>query len=725
MREIMERNELDARRRRQLHLHAHRRPRRRVPGGRRARHRASTSVPLLCAREIPVPGALPRVIRVLMHYYADEGHEAAARVPRRGARAARRPRRARSSLRPWPSSSPQRVAPHPRLPGRRRLRAARGRRAAGLQRVARPAAARRSSRRSQRALTGAQPLPGPDERARCARRSATATACPPTRIAIGNGSCDILLAAGEALLEPGRRARLRVAVVQRLPAPRRPRRARRAITVPLNDARRARPRRDGRARSPPPRGWSSSATRTTRRRPRCRSTTIAAFVERGPAPRLRDPRRGLLRVQHCSTTPTRRSTCSTQHPNLVLLRTFSKVYGLCGLRVGYALCGSRGVRHGRRPGPPAVLLQRRRPGRRDRGAQAPGRGRRARRARDRRARRASRTGSSELGHRASPSRRRTSAGSHLPDDERRARPTSSRGLARARRARPRRARRSGARARCASPTARRSENERFLDGAGRAAAEPGYAGRAIVRTTAAAAMSRMLARDRRRSPSPRCRVATPTPGDLARRSAGTRVAVPHRDPRAERRSAAPCQPRRVDSTPGVDRKDQQHDDRDEADGHRGRDPGRHRAHRVRRRPRAPQPRRGGHRDRRHRRPRARRAPRARGRARASTSVVPILKPYKLASTQLRHGEPLGARDRRPQDRRRALRADRRPVHRRVARPDARRPPTSSRPPARRCSAAAPTSRAPRPYAFQGLGAGGPAAARRGQGARPACRSSPS
>jgi histidinol-phosphate aminotransferase len=28
------------------------------------------------------------------------------------------------------------------------------------------------------------------------------------------------------------------------------------------------------------------------------------------------------------------------HPNLVLLRTFSKVYGLCGLRVGYGLCGS-------------------------------------------------------------------------------------------------------------------------------------------------------------------------------------------------------------------------------------------------------------------------------------------------------------------------------------------------------------------------------------------------
>jgi histidinol-phosphate aminotransferase len=29
-----------------------------------------------------------------------------------------------------------------------------------------------------------------------------------------------------------------------------------------------------------------------------------------------------------------------RHANLVLLRTFSKVHGLCGLRVGYALCGS-------------------------------------------------------------------------------------------------------------------------------------------------------------------------------------------------------------------------------------------------------------------------------------------------------------------------------------------------------------------------------------------------
>ena len=31
-------------------------------------------VPLLCAREIDVPGAMARVIRVLAHYYAPAGH---------------------------------------------------------------------------------------------------------------------------------------------------------------------------------------------------------------------------------------------------------------------------------------------------------------------------------------------------------------------------------------------------------------------------------------------------------------------------------------------------------------------------------------------------------------------------------------------------------------------------------------------------------------------------
>lgn len=32
-------------------------------------------VPLMCAREVPVPGSMPRVIRVMVHYYATEDHE--------------------------------------------------------------------------------------------------------------------------------------------------------------------------------------------------------------------------------------------------------------------------------------------------------------------------------------------------------------------------------------------------------------------------------------------------------------------------------------------------------------------------------------------------------------------------------------------------------------------------------------------------------------------------
>jgi chorismate mutase len=42
-----------------------------------ARELGLASVPLLCAREIDVPGAMPSVIRVLVHYYAPPDHEPA------------------------------------------------------------------------------------------------------------------------------------------------------------------------------------------------------------------------------------------------------------------------------------------------------------------------------------------------------------------------------------------------------------------------------------------------------------------------------------------------------------------------------------------------------------------------------------------------------------------------------------------------------------------------
>lgn len=40
-----------------------------------ARRLGLDHVPLLCAREVPVPGSMPRIIRALVHYYAPDEHE--------------------------------------------------------------------------------------------------------------------------------------------------------------------------------------------------------------------------------------------------------------------------------------------------------------------------------------------------------------------------------------------------------------------------------------------------------------------------------------------------------------------------------------------------------------------------------------------------------------------------------------------------------------------------
>lgn len=39
-----------------------------------ARRMGLDKVPLMCAREVPVPGSMPRVIRVLVHCYAEDDH---------------------------------------------------------------------------------------------------------------------------------------------------------------------------------------------------------------------------------------------------------------------------------------------------------------------------------------------------------------------------------------------------------------------------------------------------------------------------------------------------------------------------------------------------------------------------------------------------------------------------------------------------------------------------
>ncbi|HUR85855.1 MAG TPA: histidinol-phosphate transaminase [Solirubrobacteraceae bacterium] len=189
---------------------------------------------------------------------------------------------------------------------------------------------------AQRALAGANRYPDPSNSA-LRRALGNRYGISPARIAIGNGSCDILLAAGEALLEPGAElvyAWPSFSVYPHLAAAS----GARAITVPLRDDH----FHDLDA-------MAAEITAATRLVIVCNPNNptstalpfeeIAAFVQRVP-------RHIALIVDeaYCEFNmlddPDRTLDLLARHTNLVLLRTFSKVYGLCGLRVGFALCGS-------------------------------------------------------------------------------------------------------------------------------------------------------------------------------------------------------------------------------------------------------------------------------------------------------------------------------------------------------------------------------------------------
>ena len=160
---------------------------------------------------------------------------------------------------------------------------------------------------------------------------------PASRIAIGNGSCDILLAAGEALLEPGAEvvyAWPSFSVYPHIAAAT----GATAIQVPLNE----RHEHDLGA-------MLEQITVATRLVVVCNPNNptstalplhaIADFVARVPRHVC-----VMLDEAYCEYNtlddPDASLDLLAKHPNLVLLRTFSKVYGLCGLRVGYALCGA-------------------------------------------------------------------------------------------------------------------------------------------------------------------------------------------------------------------------------------------------------------------------------------------------------------------------------------------------------------------------------------------------
>jgi histidinol-phosphate aminotransferase len=170
------------------------------------------------------------------------------------------------------------------------------------------------------------------------RGIAERTGVPPGRVAVGNGSCEILLAAGEAMLEPGAElvyAWPSFSMYPHLGAMT----GARAIAVPLDDE----GRHDLEA-------MAREVTHATRVVLVCNPNNPTATAV---PPALIDdfvaelPRHVAVIVDEAyvefSTLqdPDESLDLLERHPNLVLLRTFSKVYGLCGLRCGYALGSER------------------------------------------------------------------------------------------------------------------------------------------------------------------------------------------------------------------------------------------------------------------------------------------------------------------------------------------------------------------------------------------------
>jgi histidinol-phosphate aminotransferase len=193
---------------------------------------------------------------------------------------------------------------------------------------------------AQRALGRANRYPDPS--ASVLRRALSDRyEVPASRIAVGNGSCDVLLAAGEALLEPGAEvvyAWPSFSVYPHLAAAS----GARAIEVPLDEEH----RHDLPA-------MAAEVTAATRLLVVCNPnnpSSTAVGIDEIAALLDAVPRHVCVIVDEAYCEFSTREDPDTsldllrRHPNLVLLRTFSKVYGMCGLRIGFALCGSEEFR---------------------------------------------------------------------------------------------------------------------------------------------------------------------------------------------------------------------------------------------------------------------------------------------------------------------------------------------------------------------------------------------
>jgi histidinol-phosphate aminotransferase len=194
---------------------------------------------------------------------------------------------------------------------------------------------------ASRALTGAHRYPDPAYEP-LRRALSERYGVPQARIAVGNGSCDLLLCAGEALLEPGSEliyAWPAFSVYPHLAAAS----GARAIEVPLD----AEERHDLDA-------MLAEITVATRLVLVCNPNNptstalpleeVEAFLKQVPPHVCVILDEAYIEFSLAVGDPFASLPLLERYPNLVLLRTFSKVYGLAALRVGYALCASDAFR---------------------------------------------------------------------------------------------------------------------------------------------------------------------------------------------------------------------------------------------------------------------------------------------------------------------------------------------------------------------------------------------
>jgi histidinol-phosphate aminotransferase len=189
----------------------------------------------------------------------------------------------------------------------------------------------------ERATAAMHRYPDPDATL-LRRRIADRYEAEPARIAVGNGSCELLLAAAEALCEPGDEilyAWPAFSMYPYLPALT----GAREIRVPLAEG-------DVHDLD----AMAAETTAATQLLILCNpnnptathipAAEIAAFCERIPSRVTIVLDEAYVEFQ-THDDPDATVDLLADFPNLVILRTFSKCYGLAGLRVGYALGSSK------------------------------------------------------------------------------------------------------------------------------------------------------------------------------------------------------------------------------------------------------------------------------------------------------------------------------------------------------------------------------------------------